>query len=282
MPFSISPDGRTLAAMTSHTETAWDIAKVSLEGDRTTEPLVADPHNQWYPQISPSGKWLAYHSRKSGRPAIFVRPYPKGESAVTIKAADGTGDERVLLNDDVSRWPSSWSPDGAYIAIDQFNQLDSSVDIWMLSPSGESRTFLATSAYEFGATFSPDGRWVAYQSDQSGRWEVYVQPFPGPGERVAVSVQGGTSPVWSPDGSELYFRQDTAVMAVSVDATSGFSVSTPRRVLDGQYWLDPTGHVAFGVFPDGKLLMIETGQANEIHVVQNWIEELKRLVPRDN
>ena len=70
-------------------------------------------------------------------------------------------------------------------------------------------------------------------------------------------------------------------MAVSVEATDSFSVSTPRHVLDGQYWLDPTGHVAFGVFPDGKLLLIDTGQANEIHVVLNWVEELKRLVPTD-
>ncbi len=91
MPFSVSPDGRTLAAMTSHTETAWDIAKVSLEGDRTTEPLVADPHNQWHPQISPSGKWLAYHSRKSGRPEIFVRRYPNVDDGQwQVSTGDGT------------------------------------------------------------------------------------------------------------------------------------------------------------------------------------------------
>ena len=68
-------------------------------------------------------------------------------------------------------------------------------------------------------------------------------------------------------------------MAVSVEANDNFSVSRPRHVLDGQYWLDATGHVAFGVFPDEKLLMIDTGQANEIRVVLNWVEELKRLVP---
>lgn len=199
-----------------------------------------------------------------------------------IKASDGGGDERVLL-EDVARGrgsPSSWSPDGAWIAGGRYSAADGSADIWLHSPSGESRAFLATPANELGAAFSPDGRWLAYHSDQSGRFEVYVEPFPGPGERVAVSAKGGTTPVWSTDGSELHFRQDTAVMTATVSGTDMFSVSPPRHVLDGPYWLDPTGHLAFGVLPDGKLLMIDTGQANEIHVVLDWVEELKRLVPQ--
>ena len=81
--------------------------------------------------------------------------------------------------------------------------------------------------------------------------------------RAFLATPAKETPVWSPDVSELYYRQDTAVMAVSVEASDNFSVSPPRHVLDGQYWLDPTGHVAFGVFPDEKLLMIDTGQANE-------------------
>jgi hypothetical protein len=85
--------------------------------------------------------------------------------------------------------------------------------------------------------------------------------------------------IWSPDGSELYYRQDTAVMAVAVEDNEDFSFSPPRQVVDGPYWLDATDHVTFGVSPDGKLLMIDTGQPNEIHVVSNWVEELKRLVP---
>jgi Tol biopolymer transport system component len=216
---------------------------------------------------SPDGLNIAYSSR------------------IAIRAADGTGEERELIDIDSDFFgaPTSWSPDGAWIAVDYADAAFSSVfDIWMFTPSGESRAFVATPAKEFAAAFSPDGRWVAYQSDQSGRFEVYVEPFPGPGERVAVSVQGGTSPVWHPDGSALYFRQDTAVVAVSVEATDRFTVSTPRHVLDGPYWLDPTDHVAFDVFPDGKLLMIDTGQANEIHVVLNWVKELERLVPTNN
>ena len=127
----------------------------------------------------------------------------------------------------------------------------------------------------------PTGARSPINPDQSGRYEVYIEPFPGPGERIAISASGGTSPLWSPDGSELYYRQDTAVMAVSIGAGAA-PVGRPRRVLDGQYWLDATGHVAFGVFPDSRLLMVDTGQANEIHVVLNWIEELKRLAPSGN
>jgi Tol biopolymer transport system component len=206
------------------------------------------------------------------------------ESGIVVRDADGSGeDERILFDEDIPSNPTSWSPDGQWIATDLMDLTpEGSVDIHMLSPSGDSRAFLETPANEFSAMFSPDGRWVAYQSDQSGRNEVYVEPFPGPGERIAVSARGGTSPVWSSDGTELYFWQDTAVIAVTVDTTDGFSVSPPRYVVDGQYWLDPTAHVTFGVFPDGKLLMIDTGQANEIHVVLNWVDELKRLVPTDN
>ena len=225
------------------------------------------------PTWSHDGTKVAYTLANTGR---------EDRADIAIKASDGTGAERVLLADEGINWPSSWSPDGEWLAVEHRDDNDSSFDVWMVAPSGESREFLATPANEGQAAFSPDGRWVAYRSDQSGRFEVYVEPFSGPGERVIVSVRGGTAPLWSHDGGELYFRQDTAVMAVAVDATDEFSVGTPRHVVDGHYWLDPTGHIAFGVFPDGKLLMVDTGQANEIHVVLNWVEELKRLVPSGN
>jgi len=224
----------------------------------------------YFPVWSPDGTTIAYG--KLGDNASEVDLY--------VKNADGTGEAESLLSEPTSQSPSSWSPDGQWIAVNHggMGSTDGVQDIWMSSPSGEAGAFRESGANEFGAVFSADGRWIAYQSDQSGRFEVYVEPFTGTGERNAVSVRGGSSPLFSPDGSELYYREDTAVMKVSVSTTDGFTVSAPTLVHDGPYWLDPTGHVAFGVFPDGKLLMIDTGQANEIRVVLHWLSELQRLV----
>ncbi len=249
----LSPDGRKVAGD--------GITGIGVHDlDKGTRLSIA-PGTTYNAVWSPDGAHLAFDSRN-----------------VKVRAADGTGDVRTLLDSDLFDIPTSWSSDDGWIAAERSDTGLTNSDIWMHNLSGESRAFIETPATENGAAFSPDGEWVAYQSDQSARFEVYVEPFPGPGERVAVSARGGTPPVWSPDGSELYFRQDTAVMAATVESTDSFAFSSPRRVIDGQYWLDPTGHVAFGVFPDGKLLMIDTGQANEIHVVLNWVEELKRLV----
>jgi hypothetical protein len=134
--------------------------------------------------------------------------------------------------------------------------------------------------------FSPDGRWLAYMSNESGRDEVYVQPFSvtGLGGTKQISVDGGTEPVWAPDGRELFYRNGDKMMAVTIVTDPELSVGTPRllfekRFLPGPMWARRN----YDVSPDGqRFLMIQREQdlvPTEIIVILNWFEELKRLVP---
>ena len=126
----------------------------------------------------------------SGREVVF-----SGGSGIYTKAADGTGAEQLLFAREHTSWPLSWSPDGRFLAVTETHP-ETKWDIWLLASEGDPIPFSVTTANENAAAFSPDGEWIAYQSDQSGQSEIYVQPFPGPGTRVAVSTQGGTEPVW--------------------------------------------------------------------------------------
>ena len=151
-------------------------------------------------------------------------------------------------------------------------------------PQGE--PFLRTPFAEGGAKFSPDGRWLAYVSDESGRAEVYVQPYPGPGGKWQISIEGGTEPIWNRNGRELFYRSGTKMMAVETTTQPSFSAGKPRVLFEGQYVLAvfPGMDLTYDVSADGQrfLMVKETGQATsptQINVVLNWFEELKRRVP---
>jgi serine/threonine-protein kinase len=159
-------------------------------------------------------------------------------------------------------------------------------DIWVLPMNGDPQPLIVTPAVELGPRFSPDGRWLAYFSDESGRNEVYVRPFPDVNEmRWTISTVGGWSPVWSRDGQELFYMNGAAVMAVPVEAHGEtFVAGTPRLLFEGPF--DTTQDQNFDVSPDGTwFVMVEADPdttPSRFHVVQNWFEELKRLVPIDN
>jgi len=134
------------------------------------------------------------------------------------------------------------------------------------------------------ARLSPDGRWLAYVSGESGQREVYVRPFPGPGKRTPVSVDGGSSPRWRGDGRELFYlgkpgrtEDESALMVADIKATTELSVSPPRSLFKRRYALG-----GWDVLPDGQHFVFIQDLAQprtSITMVQNWFEELKRLVP---
>jgi serine/threonine-protein kinase len=150
---------------------------------------------------------------------------------------------------------------------------------------------LASPANENGAAVSADGRWLAYQSDESGRNEIYVRPFPSVDKgHWQVSTAGGTRPLWSRDGRELLYLEARgvmlAVMAVSVNGGSSFAAGAPTLLFQGAYLARQVGRPVYDISLDGKrFLMIKNAEADgegpplQLVVVQNWTEELKRLVP---
>jgi len=144
---------------------------------------------------------------------------------------------------------------------------------------------LANNFQETNPEISPDGLWLAYASDESGQKEIYVSPFSDPAEgKWRVSKDGGTEPLWSADGRELFYRDGSAVLAVSVDTSSAFASGEPQLLFTGPYYRTSLerGHT-YDVTPDGQqFIMIrqrEMDNASKIIVIQNWLEELERLVP---
>ena len=133
--------------------------------------------------------------------------------------------------------------------------------------------------------FSPDGRWLAYMSDESGRYEIYVQSYPGPGGKWQISTEGGTEPVWNPNGRELFYRSGDKMMAVEIATRPGFAVGTPRMLFEGRYEAPPFPIVNYDVSLDGqRFLMLKPSEEaasapTQINVVLNWFEELKQKVP---
>ncbi len=146
---------------------------------------------------------------------------------------------------------------------------------------------LETPFDEHTGMLSPDDRWLAYVSNESGREEIYVRPFPGPGGRVQVSTEGGSEPMWSRDGRELFYRNGDKMMAVAIPTGPDLTPEKPNLLFQGSY---VTGLAAgfpatnYDVVPGGRFVMIRSDESSgptQISVVLNWFEELKRLVPRD-
>ena len=206
--------------------------------------------------------------------------------------ADGSGEPEPLSPDDVSPFgdfPTSLTPDGrTLIFARQFSQnYRDHLEVWELPLDGDGgpRPVIEGAFSRGTAELSPDGDWLVYRSNQSGQHEVYVQPYPGPGPTLPVSIGGGYGPVWSVDGSELYYRWESSVMAVDVTIDgSTIEISTPREVLQGEYFSGGGGTREYHLAPDGRLLMQSpspppTDGAAQLTLVLNWLDELQRPVP---
>ena len=179
--------------------------------------------------------------------------------------------------------PGSLSPDGQELV---FTEGDASArSIWILPlKDRKPQLFDRSQGGENAPRFSPDGRWIAYASTESGRDEIYIRPYPGPGGKWQISAEGGTEPVWNPKGRELFYRNRNKMMAVEVTTQPAFSAGRPRLLFEGAYVPTPLTLPDYDVSPDGQRFLIlkapEQAQAPaQINVVLNWFEELKRRVP---
>ena len=200
----------------------------------------------------------------------------------SIPASVAGSEPEPLLKRPMAQHISSVSSEGVIAFLDR--AIETGEDLWTLVPSeSEPMPFVQTQFNERQAAFSPDGRFLAYVTDQTGQRRVYVEPYPGPGEQFAVPDVTGVDPAWSPDGTELFYRNGNDLMAVAVD-TTGSSVEFGERVrlFDASAYLSDQGiNPAFAVMPDGEtFLMTRRGGARDrINVILNWFEELKERVP---
>jgi len=265
----IAPDGRRVA-VTVGGEDHDDVWLYDLE--RETWSRITSGGNNGFPVWTPDGRRLTYVSDKTGRESIFW------------KSLDGTGAEERLVATDRPSFPFAWTRGGVLI----FVRSDARTlqDVWLFGgDQKEKRTpFLETPFAEGGPALSPDGRWMAYVAGESGRNEVYVRPFPGAGEKVTISTDGGNEPVWSPTGREIFYRSGDAMMSVSVSTGPTLNPGKPQRLFEKPYEPTQALWANYDVAADGqRFLMLKTVERPEapaqINVVMNWYEELKRLAP---
>jgi len=275
----LSPDGRRLAVSAQRDEN-WNIWVYDLDRDVATRVTFGQRYDA-DPVWSPDGRFLAYESEVDGKDGVFR------------KRADGTGDAEALLPPGKLTFPAphSWSPDGRHLLVQSAGE-GGRTDLWVLSTDGKGETqpFLKTQYQESGAHFSPDGRWVAYESDETGRLEVFVTSFPPGGGKWQISDGGGAQPLWSRDGRELFFRSADGVVSVRAAAEGQtFRASKPEPVFRGAFLGGLRGVTLPGFnFPDydvsgdGRRFVMFAGStekrpATQAKVVLGWFEELRRL-----
>ena len=200
-----------------------------------------------------------------------------------VQPADGSGSAEELVTGEASHRPISWTPDGQTLLFESTSQETGRTEIWTVARGGDATPFLRGEQAFGGPQVSPDGRWVAYVSSESGRNEVYVQPFPGPGGRVVISTDGGRAPVWTRGGREIVYRNDDAVLAVDIETEPEFRPGVPRQLFQGAYLRDGGAHQRYDVSADGERFLMARpagdDQSSEIRVVQNWTQELLERVP---
>ena len=198
------------------------------------------------------------------------------------KNADGSGATERLTTNAIPQNPLSALSDGQTLLFNEFD-LTTMGDLWTLSLKDQKKSpVVRTPAVEGLAALSPNARWIAYQSDDSGRDEIYLQPFPGPGRRDAISTEGGTEPVWSRDGRQLFYRNGDRMMSVGNPLQPTFRATTPEVLFEKPYWYRRY-YAGYDVTRDGRFLMIKENEqvaaARVMNVVLNWFEELKWKVP---
>src|SRR5262245_2940176 len=265
----LAPDGKRLAVIRGREALSGggDIWLYDLE--RGTSTRVTTDRGAM-PLWSPDGRQLSFN--KAGPDAVFARSF------------DGSGrEEQFIAGITGGIRPMSWSSDGRVLMFVSVNQATAN-DIMFVDrhDPAKIRPFVQTSFREGAPTFSPDGHWIAYVSDKSGRNEIYLRPFPGPGEDVPVSAEGGAEPAWARGTGELFYRQGDAVMAVEVKTAPALQVGKPRRLFVGHYSRQGGVFAQYDVTADGqRFLMVRSGNqeaATRINVVINWFEDVKRLL----
>ena len=247
----------------------YDIAR----GSRTR--ITFNPLGAFQATWTPSGEQITYSAFRGGFTEIFSA------------SGDGSGDETQLTDGPLSEYDPHWSPDGKYLIYHTLGDSVTQRDLWYreIEPGGGTSdpvVFGQTRFNERNGRFSPNGRFVAYCSDQSGQYEIYVRPFPNGGRVAKVSVNGGGQPRWGKNGKELFYVEGTTLMSVPVRGRGGFSADLPKPLFDSaglragidlvpQYDVSDDGQRILLVEPVGD----DAGKPRSIHVVQNWFAEFK-------
>jgi Tol biopolymer transport system component len=270
----LSPDGTRFAFdvvdPASANQDIWVLDLVRDVRTRLTFDAAAESNPVW----SPDGREILFGSRRGGQFDIYR------------KSSSGAGDAELVLQSTNSKWPISYANDGRTLMIYGVGDKGVGDDLWSLSldpatgkPTGDLTIFQQTEFDEDDAHLSPDGRWVAFTSNETGQYEVYVRPYPGPGGKWQISNEGGDFSAWKDDGRELYYiGQDGNMTVVDVDGSgSSFKAGAPRRLFAAPVI---NTNVPYAMTGDGQQFIINCrGQAegaNAINVVVHLDAEIAK------
>jgi eukaryotic-like serine/threonine-protein kinase len=271
-----SPDGQRIVYVSLGMEChVW-----ILDLNRGTASKLTSEGLSQFAVWTPDGRRVVFDWLNTGVPNMYWQ------------AADGSSQMERLNQSERRQFPASWTPDGeTLLFLEQPEDIAAGYDIHLLHLRDRRVTpFLNSRFDETYPEISPDGHWIAYASDESGRKEVYVQPFPGPGGKWQISSEGGIEPLWSRDGKELFYRQpwtqrDNQAFVVDVQTGNGFSAGKPRLLFKAQGYVGMSSIRTWDISPDGRRFLVVSAEERkprpitELILVQNWFEELKRLVP---
>jgi Tol biopolymer transport system component len=278
-----SPDGKRLALQIFDGKRP-DIWLYEWERDTLTRLTFAGEANA-YPAWTPDGQRVTYSSQEKG-----------GSYNLWWIRADGAGDAQRLAQSNYPQYARSWRPDGKVLAFTQTNP-GTGDDILTLPiegnqksgwKSGEPKPLMNSAFTEGEPAFSPDGRWLAYRTNESGDFEVYVRPFPGPGGKWQVSTGGGDLPTWSHNGRELFYRTaDNKIMVVTYTASGdSFHADKPQLWSPGQFTERGIGNYNFDLHPDGKRFAVlkapgteQAAPVDKVNFIFNFFDELRSKFP---
>ncbi len=226
----------------------------------------------FYPVWSPDGSSIVFASNRDGVFNLYR------------KSVSGGGNDELLLKSGATKYPIDFSPDGRFLLYDESNP-KTKYDLMLLpdpggTPGGKKPIpFLQTEFNELNGAFSPDGKWIAYESDESGKYEIYVQPFPSTGTKRRVSTNGGRLAKWRGDGKELFFLRDSTLMAVEVKGGASFEAGVPQPLFETP--LTPAMiNKRYAVTRDGQRFLIPApsgdSAATPATVVIDWMAGIRR------
>ena len=268
---ALSPNGKQVAVRGAETDD-YDIWLHDAERGTKTR-LTFDPGGEDHATWSASGEQISYYIGGGEPDDIYNQP------------ADGSGEAVALPSGEGANRAPDWSADERYLiywtrtgtSVGDLGYIERASDGSFSEPTA----FLKTAADERVPKFSPDGRYVAYCSSESGRWEVYVRSFPDGGGRRQVSINGGGQPRWRRDGKELFYVEDTALMAVPVSTEGAFTAGSPEKLFESQDLAMTSPAPNYDVSGDGQRFVTvatvegQTDQPPAIRVVQNWFTEFE-------
>jgi serine/threonine protein kinase/Tol biopolymer transport system component len=263
---------------------AFETVSASPDGTRVAVTVIAANDSLWLTDFDrPSFTRITFESENSravwspdGNRIALARHQGGEPRQVYVMPADGSASPERLRQSERAEVPDSWTANGNLLAFTRSEP--SGLDVWVLEMTGTraARPVLTSRFNEVHPRFSPDGQWLAYASDESGQFEVYVRPFPGPGSKRLVSIGGGTEPRWRGDGREIFYRVGDAVMSAEVAVAPIIRTSNPRMLFKGPF-RTAVNWQTWDVLPDGQRFLLIQDFAKprlSVTMVQNWVQSL--------